>query len=549
MAEGLLQVHVPDFGSSVLGSLEEQRASGQYCDVHILVQGQIFKAHRAVLAASSLYFRDLFSSEPDHIQSSESPSVLELPSSVSPACFEQILSFCYTGRLVVAPQEQLVLMYTAGYLQIQNIVERGMELLMKSASSSSSPLCCDSQTSAEELGGFEPPVPQNSAPHRESPDQPCLSSEELLLSVSRIKQERADTPPTEEEPEPRGELRGGALCYLSAGVAQMQSFLMPPGGRCSPGSSPQATEEELDDDFYTSAVSTSLYQHLYPYVPEKLDMLPLPLANERRACVLIGRDNMALPASLVSQIGYRCHPALYAEGDPGEKLELVAGSGVLMTRGQLMNCHLCAGVKHKVLLRRLLATFFDRNTLANSCGTGIRSSTNDPTRKPLDNRVLNTVKLYCQNFAPNFKESEMNVIAADMCTNARRVRKRWLPKIQSLLPTAPPNRLKTRRGGASAGGVTSLSQSTTSPFDADLRSYLPLPDLLKEKEAGLASHLPTVTSRAGGSEAGAGHAAEGVGVIGGATGADGGQSLEQHESSSDASCTSSHPSPQPPDQD
>ena len=39
---------------------------------------------------------------------------------------------------------------------------------------------------------------------------------------------------------------------------------------------------------------------------------------------------------------------------------LNAGSGVYMTRGQLMNCHLCAGVKHKVLLRRLLATFFDR---------------------------------------------------------------------------------------------------------------------------------------------------------------------------------------------
>lgn len=42
--------------------------------------------------------------------------------------------------------------------------------------------------------------------------------------------------------------------------------------------------------------------------------------------------------------------------------------------------------------------------------------------------------MYCQNFAPNFKESEMNVIAADMCTNARRVRKRWLPKIKSMLP-------------------------------------------------------------------------------------------------------------------
>lgn len=110
-----------------------------------------------------------------------------------------------------------------------------------------------------------------------------------------------------------------------------------------------------------------------------------------------------------------------------------------------------------------------RNTLANSCGTGIRSSTSDPRRKPLDSRVLHAVKCewlqgsgwwwlgalrvgstvlgtrglfcvmtehctcthadYCQNFAPNFKESEMNAIAADMCTNARRVvRKSWMPK-------------------------------------------------------------------------------------------------------------------------
>ena len=41
-------------------------------------------------------------------------------------------------------------------------------------------------------------------------------------------------------------------------------------------------------------------------------------------------------------------------------LSFSPGSGVYMTRGQLMNCHLCAGIKHKVLLRRLLATFFDR---------------------------------------------------------------------------------------------------------------------------------------------------------------------------------------------
>ncbi|CAN9512887.1 unnamed protein product [Ophioblennius macclurei] len=525
MSEGLLQVEIPDFGSSVLGSLNEQRLMGHYCDVSILVQGQAFKAHRAVLAASSLYFRDLFSSaaDPASSSSSSSQSVFELPSSVTPTCFQQILSFCYTGRLSMAASEQLVLMYTAGYLQIQNIVERGMELMMmKSSSSSSSPLCCDSQTtSADELGGFDASVvQQHGVPQLQevSPDQPSLSPGELLLAVSRIKQERADTPPAEEAGTAGGggagvggggagaeearldvvaELqssRSSALCYLSAGgslVPGLQSYLLASGGRSSPGGSSlptesppshPATEEELEEEYYGNSVHAGLYQHIYghagnPYVPDKMEMVPLPLANERRPCVLVGRDNMALPASLISQIGYRCHPSLYTEGDPGEKVELVAGSGVFMTRGQLMNCHLCAGVKHKVLLRRLLATFFDRNTLANSCGTGIRSSTNDPTRKPLDNRVLNTVKLYCQNFAPNFKESEMNVIAADMCTNARRVRKRWLPKIQSLLPdglpgSASPQPRKAKRGG---GGGDTVAPG---PFELDLRqlgaSYLGL---------------------------------------------------------------------------
>lgn len=144
-------MEIPDFGSSVLGSLNEQRLLGHYCDVSILVQGQAFKAHRAVLAASSLYFRDLFSSAADSSSSSSPQAVFELPSSVTPTCFQQILSFCYTGRLSMAASEQLVLMYTAGYLQIQNIVERGMELMMMKASSSSSPLCCDSQ-----VGGAMP---------------------------------------------------------------------------------------------------------------------------------------------------------------------------------------------------------------------------------------------------------------------------------------------------------------------------------------------------------------------------------------------------------
>uniref|UniRef100_A0A8C2WQJ7 NACC family member 2 n=1 Tax=Cyclopterus lumpus TaxID=8103 RepID=A0A8C2WQJ7_CYCLU len=514
MSEGLLQVEIPDFGSSVLGSLNEQRLLGHYCDVSILVQGQAFKAHRAVLAASSLYFRDLFSSASDSSSSSFPRAVFELPSSVTPMCFQQILSFCYTGRLSMAASEQLVLMYTAGYLQIQNIVERGMELMMMKASSSSSPLCCDSQVGLATL-------------------------KELYLRNFRGTFQAT---------------RSSALCYLGAGgglVPGLQSYLLANGGRSSPGGSSLPTD--------------SPPSHPLRRIQEKMEMLSLPSANERRPCVLVGRDNMALPASLISQIGYRCHPSLYTEGDPGEKVELVAGSGVFMTRGQLMNCHLCAGVKHKVLLRRLLATFFDRNTLANSCGTGIRSSTNDPSRKPLDNRVLNTVKLYCQNFAPNFKESEMNVIAADMCTNARRVRKRWLPKIQSLLPDSLPTSSHTRKakrggGGAGAGagagpggGGEAAVQPSASPFDLDLRqlsaSYLGLEaslygERLEKEASAILPHLQFAGCRVGGAGAGGGQAEE----------ADGGGRLQTEQppelplsmsSSASSSSSSSHSSPQP----
>ncbi|XP_051906413.1 nucleus accumbens-associated protein 2 isoform X2 [Hippocampus zosterae] len=304
------------------------------------------------------------------------------------------------------------------------------------------------------------------------------------------------------------------------------------GERSSPGESSLPTtdsptsyqneDEEFEEEPYDGMVEDS-FSHLYarpgnPYgMPDKPEMAAVPLALENRNCVLIRRDLVALPASLISQIGYRCHPKLYTEGDPGEKLELVVGTQVFMTRGQLMNCHLCAGIKHKVLLRRLLATFFDRNTLANSCGTGIRSSTSDPSRKPLDSRVLNAVKLYCQNFNPNFKESEMNVIAADMCTNARRVRKRWLPKIKSMLPDG----MEVYRAGMAMGaaaaapvpvslnlGLGANPPQVALPFEADFKSFEQR--LYPERKDPLRTHA-TLADGSPGSAAAASEA-EGGGV-------------------------------------
>ncbi|KAJ7418496.1 Nucleus accumbens-associated protein 2 [Willisornis vidua] len=383
----MLHIEIPNFGNTVLGCLNEQRLLGLYCDVSIVVKGQAFKAHRAVLAASSLYFRDLFSGN--------SKNAFELPGTVPPACFQQILSFCYTGKLTMAASEQLVVMYTAGFLQIQHIVEKGTDLMFKVSSPH-----CDSQTTMIEDPSSEPQSPCNqlqsaSAPYVMSPSMP-------IPLLTRVKHENMELQaaalpglPGKRPLEPgardgaggggtnTGPLKLSRVSYygmpnLATLIPNVQQVQYSQGERTSPGASSIPTtdsptsyhneEDEEDDEAYDTMVEEQYGQMYikssggYSVAQEKPEQIPL----ENRSCVLIRRDLVALPASLISQIGYRCHPKLYSEGDPGEKLELVA--------------------------------------------------------------------VYCQNFAPSFKESEMNVIAADMCTNARRVRKRWLPKIKSMLP-------------------------------------------------------------------------------------------------------------------
>ncbi|XP_016387240.1 nucleus accumbens-associated protein 1-like [Sinocyclocheilus rhinocerous] len=482
-----LQMAIPNFGNNVLECLNEQRLQGLYCDVSVVVKGHTFKAHRAVLAASSSYFRDLFNSS----AGSKTPTVVELPPAVQPQSFQQILAFCYTGRLSMNVGDQFLLMYTAGFLQIQQIMEKGTEFFLKVSSPS-----CDSQgLHTEETPPSEPqsPVTQTAAgaaanggggvvATASSRPVSCLTP---LPLVSRVKTEQPEaspysvvcTPVAKRLWEGGNREGGGGLGAAGGGgmrkaarfsqemargsAIQQQGSMglgmglgMGTGGHggggstngngtssatpegTSPGTlSAYASDSPIsyhDDEEEEEAVDDGTEEQYRQPSGERVEALPDHSETRPR---MRGRQGLAsLPAELIAQIGNRCHPKLYEEGDPAEKLELVSGTSVYISRAQLMNCHVSAGTRHKVLLRRLLAAFFDRSTLANSCGTGIRSSTNDPSRKPLDSRVLHAVKFYCQNFATSFKESEMNAIAADMCTNARRVvRKSWIPKLKLLM--------------------------------------------------------------------------------------------------------------------
>eukprot|EP00079_Xenopus_tropicalis_P017631 XP_004917884.1 PREDICTED: zinc finger and BTB domain-containing protein 38 [Xenopus tropicalis] len=81
---------------TLLCRLNEQRMQGTLCDVTIVVEDTKFKAHRNILAASSLYFRKQFLSQSILIQG----HVLEL-TDFKADTFTEILNYIYSSKIAV----------------------------------------------------------------------------------------------------------------------------------------------------------------------------------------------------------------------------------------------------------------------------------------------------------------------------------------------------------------------------------------------------------------------------------------------------------------
>ncbi|XP_066504436.1 zinc finger and BTB domain-containing protein 37 isoform X2 [Hoplias malabaricus] len=118
---GSIQLDIPDFSNSVLSHLNQLRMQGRLCDIVVNVQGQSFRAHKVVLAASSPYFRD-------HMSLSEM-STVSLSVIRNPSVFEQLLSFCYTGRLCLQLADIISYLTAASFLQMQHIIDRCTQIL------------------------------------------------------------------------------------------------------------------------------------------------------------------------------------------------------------------------------------------------------------------------------------------------------------------------------------------------------------------------------------------------------------------------------------
>ncbi|KAL4608454.1 hypermethylated in cancer 1 protein-like [Arapaima gigas] len=111
-------MEVPSHSRHLLLQLNSQRTKGFLCDVIIVVQNALFRAHKNILAASSHYLKSLVVHD----------NLINLDHEmVSPGVFRIILDYIYTGRLAddnepSAEPNLAAVLAAANYLQLLDLV-------------------------------------------------------------------------------------------------------------------------------------------------------------------------------------------------------------------------------------------------------------------------------------------------------------------------------------------------------------------------------------------------------------------------------------------
>ena len=98
--------------------LDILRTSESFCDVTIVAKGKEFKAHKAVLAATSPFFLTLLTS--DMKESKEQLIKIELEEATA-AVMEDVLKYVYTGNVLVTEERAHNLFVTADYLLLPGL--------------------------------------------------------------------------------------------------------------------------------------------------------------------------------------------------------------------------------------------------------------------------------------------------------------------------------------------------------------------------------------------------------------------------------------------
>ncbi|XP_010076689.1 PREDICTED: zinc finger and BTB domain-containing protein 24 [Pterocles gutturalis] len=115
-SEKLVVIHSKAHKDTILANLEEQRKKDFLCDITLIVENVQFRAHKALLAASSEYFSMMFVDEGEIGQ-----SIYMLEGMVADA-FGALLEFIYTGCLHASEKSTEQILATAQLLKVNDLV-------------------------------------------------------------------------------------------------------------------------------------------------------------------------------------------------------------------------------------------------------------------------------------------------------------------------------------------------------------------------------------------------------------------------------------------
>ncbi|XP_034359489.1 zinc finger and BTB domain-containing protein 17 isoform X1 [Arvicanthis niloticus] len=206
----------PQHSQRVLEQLNQQRQLGLLCDCTFVVDGVDFKAHKAVLAACSEYFKMLFVDQKDVVH-------LDISNA---AGLGQVLEFMYTAKLNLSPENVDDVLAVASFLQMQDIITACQTL--KSFAEPSSTAGESADTSAVEGG-----------------DKRAKEEKAAATMLSRLDQARSSssTGPGRELKEERG---GQAESASSGFVPAMEETYLASGQSTNPASHPSSGAEQTE---------------------------------------------------------------------------------------------------------------------------------------------------------------------------------------------------------------------------------------------------------------------------------------------------------------
>lgn len=242
----------PQHSQHVLEQLNQQRQLGLLCDCTFVVDGVDFKAHKAVLAACSEYFKMLFVDQKDVVH-------LDISNA---AGLGQVLEFMYTAKLSLSSENVDDVLAVASFLQMQEIITacHALKSLAERATSPGESV----EASAVEVG-----------------DKRAKEEKAAASTLSELDPARS-SPPTGPGREPKEE-RGGQAESMASGAEQTEKAdapREPPPVELKPdptsGMAAAEAEAALSESSEQGTLGSRASQHASP--AHSLSLLPQPVS-------------------------------------------------------------------------------------------------------------------------------------------------------------------------------------------------------------------------------------------------------------------------------